>query len=291
MTILTREQVIEIANRFTKEMGTKEFIDRFSTYIQGHGPMDPDKLFDELEGLQKFLYAEWDIHPDVGPDDMLEQLHKAATVYKDSETHQALDFMCSRIQIVLNVVGNAHSGPGDNNSGGGAGAHGHSHNGQPCHGHGHHGGQPMMPNPMQMQMMQLAVQMALNDEERAYMAESQKLVMEGKMNQIDDARKQRMTALQGRLIGWMQSTAPLVKEQMDTAYQTILTQEERDYAEATQKMIMTGAARPDEERLKKIDALQAKVLAYVQTMLTFLTAAGSQSAAAATATTSTTTSK
>lgn len=299
--VLTESEIIDIANRFTKEMGTKEFIERFVGFVKAKGAMDPDKLLDELENLQKFLFAEWDIHADVTPDDVLDQLHNAAKKYPTDKLHDAMDLMCSRIQWVLDFVGNANGG----------GQHGHSHNGQPCHGHGdhahhqqqqhashghshngqpchgHHGHGPMgQMHPMQMQMMQLAVGMALDDAERAYMAESQKMVMEGRMAEVDDARKQKMGGIQAKLMGWMQHTAPIVKEQMDMAYETVLSDEERAFAQETQKIAMSGT-RPDEARLKRVNELQAKVMAYVQTMMGFLqqSAANVSGGAAATTTT------
>lgn len=285
----TKEQVIIVANRFTKELGTKEFITRFQQFIQNRGAMDPDKLFDELENLQKFVYAEWDIYPEVSPDDMIESLHVAAKKYDDEETHKALDFLCSRIQWLLNVVGTQHMAattgqqppPPQHDQHGSA--HGHSHNGQPCHGHGHGAGAGGMPNPIQMQIMQFAVQFALSDDERAFMSETQKIMMDaqqammqGKKPEIDprefdQARRARMGQTQMKLMTWMHQNGTMVKEQMDAAFHTALTEEEREFAAETQKMVMEGKiSDPEDERIKKVETFQGKVHAYVQTMLSFL---------------------
>jgi hypothetical protein len=286
---LEKKQILELAERFTKELGTPEFMNRLSTRIAGLGPMDADKLFDELENMQKFMYAEWDLYPHVSPDEMLDDLHAAATVFKDNDTHATLDKMCSRIQHVLNTVGGAHQQKYGGNM---QPQHGHTHNGQPCNGsHGHsHGNGNMMqqPNPVQLQIMNMAVTMTLSEEERQYFAESQRTLMFQGPGAIDQQRREKMGQLQQRVMMFVQKHGPLISQQMEAGFKTALTKEEQKLSEETQKKIQKGE-KPSDEVMKKMQEYQVKVMAYVQTMMTFLVGPQIPTTAKATATPTTTT--
>merc|ERR1719487_1028033 len=110
--------------------------------------------------------------------------------------------------------------------------------------------------------------------------------MQGKKPEVDprefdQERRTKMGQTQAKLMSWMQQNGAMVKEQMEAGFQTALTEEEREFATATQKAVMTGQITdPEDERLKKVETLQGKVQAYVQTMLSFLVPSGGATAAA-----------
>ncbi len=180
---LSRDQLLVIIKRFTKELMAPPFITRLAQQVKDRGPQDANALFDELESLQKFLFVEWDIHPDVAPEDMLAQVHTAAKVHPDAEMNGAVGELC---EVIENTLGRVASG-----------------------GRAPQGGVPI--HPAQLQLMQMAVQTALDDAERAYMAESQRLVMQGKP--IDAERNQRMSVIQSKLVAYVQTMSSFLATQ------------------------------------------------------------------------------
>lgn len=237
---LSRAQMLEVLQKYSTHMNSNEFRARITDHIKERRVQGPNDMMDELENIQRILWAEWDMFPELklAPEEVMDELHNAAKNFAgDKEIQLVMGRYCGLIEAIVNyLLGVANPGTaGQWHAADGAGgahghshngvpchghgapqqqpAHGHSHNGVPCHGHGHGGGgAPGGMSPEQFAMMNSAIQNALSEEERMFVADTQRRMMQGKQPAPEDAPK--MMEIQSKIMAYVQTMQEMMQMQM-----------------------------------------------------------------------------
>lgn len=227
---LSKDDILKLAVRITKEMGTEEFKEKVRRRLEEKNTPPTQAVMAEFEQVQVQVFQEWGFDGASA----LRQLKLAVRTYPDPDTRIAIGQLCQAEESLLMVVsqevatrfgqvipegdshGHSHNGKPCHGHGHEAshghshgGSHGHSHNGQPCHGHDHgHGhGQP---NPQQMMAMQMALQ-SLSPAMKTDFEAIQKKMMTGGQPTAQDQEK--MMAIQQHLVAYMSTMQQFAKQQ------------------------------------------------------------------------------
>lgn len=222
MTALTKDELLSLAVRLTKEMSTEGFLERVRARLIEKNTPPTQAIMDEFEGCQIEAVAGWGFD---GPS-VLRQLKLAVKNHPGVDTQMAITQLCDVEEQKLVIVSQEVAARFGQTIPEASGSHGHSHNGKPCHGHGHdhghnhgshghsHNGQPChghgAPSEEQMMTLQMALE-SLSPQQKADMERLQQKMMTGQQPTPQDQKT--MMEIQQQIMAYVSTMQQVMQQQ------------------------------------------------------------------------------